>query len=232
MNQVSFTCRLTKDPEVRHVATANSHASVVTLRVAIDDRQRSKERPGLFLDIEAWGPLATTCGEHLSKGSLVGVSGRLDRDEWQAKDGSPRDRVFVAEATKEVFGYRSVGVFDIAQTDPIPGADPMPLQPPSVPIQGDSHQHVLPRLTEHATSLGFTVIYEATQDCHGYCDHANHVIALNASRRTRKCEFSSTSFDADREPRFRHPAVGLPWVVGRGGHNLVSSAGADGRPCL
>ncbi len=58
MNQVSFTCRLTKDPEVRHVGTANSHASVVTLRVAIDDRQRSKERPGLFLDIEAWGPLA------------------------------------------------------------------------------------------------------------------------------------------------------------------------------
>src|SRR5476649_1760603 len=70
MNQVSFTCRLTKDPEVRHVGTGNSHASVVTLRVAVDDRQRSKERPGLFLDIEAWGPLATTCGEHLRKGSL------------------------------------------------------------------------------------------------------------------------------------------------------------------
>src|SRR4051812_44786462 len=94
MNHVSFTCRLTKDPELRHVGTANSHASVVTLRVAVDDRQRSKERPGLFLDIEAWGALATTCGEHLSKGSLIGVSGRLDRDEWQAKDGTPRDRVF------------------------------------------------------------------------------------------------------------------------------------------
>jgi antirestriction protein ArdC len=83
-------------------------------------------------------------------------------------------------AAKQLIGYRSVGVFDIAQTDPMPGADPMPVQPPSVPIQGDSHQHVLPRLTEHATSLGFTVLYEATQDCDGYCDHANHVIALNA----------------------------------------------------
>ena len=107
MNQVSFTCRLTKDPEVRHVGTANSHASVVTLRVAIDDRQRSKERPGLFLDIEAWGPLATTCGEHLSKGSLIGVSGRLDRDEWQAKDGTPRDRVFVVATSIDFLTTRT-----------------------------------------------------------------------------------------------------------------------------
>jgi hypothetical protein len=85
------------------------------------------------------------------------------------------------EATKQVLGYRSVGVFDLAQTDPIPGADPLPLEPPSAPIHGDSHRHLLPKLVEHAASLGFTVRYEATRDCDGYCDHANHTIAVNTN---------------------------------------------------
>ena len=55
MNHSSFTCRLTKDPELRRVGSGKTESSVVTLRVAIDDRQRSKERPGLFLAVEAWG---------------------------------------------------------------------------------------------------------------------------------------------------------------------------------
>ena len=47
-------------------------------------------------------------------------------------------------ATKQLIGYRSVGVFDLSQTDPIPGADPLPLEPPSAPISGDSHAHLRP----------------------------------------------------------------------------------------
>jgi hypothetical protein len=85
------------------------------------------------------------------------------------------------EATKQVFGYRSVGVFDLVQTDAIPGADPLPLEPPSAPIHGDSHGHLLPKLVEHAAGLGFTVRYEATRDCDGYCDHANHTIAVDTN---------------------------------------------------
>ena len=95
MNHSSFTCRLTKDPELRRVGSGKTESTVVTLRVAIDDRQRSKERPGLFLDVEVWGVVAERCGEYLSKGSLIGVAGRIDRDEWTAKDGSKRDRLFI-----------------------------------------------------------------------------------------------------------------------------------------
>ena len=76
-------------------------------------------------------------------------------------------------AAKQLIGYRSVGVFDLSQTDPIPGADPLPLEPPSAPISGDSHAHLRPALVEHAASLGYTVSYEATDGCDGYCDRAN-----------------------------------------------------------
>jgi hypothetical protein len=85
------------------------------------------------------------------------------------------------QTTRQIFGYRSVGVFDLTQTDPIPGADPLPLEPPSAPIHGDSHAHLLPKLVEHAMNLEFTVCYEATPGCDGYCDHANRVIAIDAS---------------------------------------------------
>ena len=54
MNHSLFTCRLTKDPELRRVGSGNTETAVVTLRVAVDDRQRSKERPAVFLDLEAW----------------------------------------------------------------------------------------------------------------------------------------------------------------------------------
>jgi len=53
------------------------------------------------------GTLATTCGEHLRKGSLIGVAGRLDRDEWQAKDGTPRDRVFVVATSIDFLSART-----------------------------------------------------------------------------------------------------------------------------
>ncbi len=107
MNQVSFTCRLTKDPELRHAGSAATKTAVRTLRVAIDDRQRSKERPGLFLDVEAWGALAERCTDHLAKGALCGVSGRLDRDEWQAKDATSRERLYVVATSIDFLTPRS-----------------------------------------------------------------------------------------------------------------------------
>ncbi len=80
---------------------------------------------------------------------------------------------------KRVAGYRSVGVFDITQTDAIPGIDPLPLEPPAQPISGDSHAHLLPALEAHAASLGYRVSYPQTRDCDGYCDHSEKLIAVS-----------------------------------------------------
>jgi hypothetical protein len=83
-----------------------------------------------------------------------------------------------SNACRQLVGYRTVGVFDLAQTDAVPGADPLPLEPPSAPITGDSHAHLLAPLNEHSGALGYTVLYEAIADCAGYCDRANHRIAI------------------------------------------------------
>jgi hypothetical protein len=78
-----------------------------------------------------------------------------------------------------VTAFRSVGVFDLTQTDPIPGADQLPLQPPSQAISGDSHAHLIPPLLEHATSLGYTVILEPTSGHDGYCNRHSKTIGIN-----------------------------------------------------
>ena len=57
---------------------------------------------------------------------------------------------------KRIF-FRTVSVWDASMTDPMPGKDPVPLEPPSQPLTGDSHTHLLPPLTALAAELGFTV---------------------------------------------------------------------------
>ena len=76
--------------------------------------------------------------------------------------------------------FRAVPVFDLAQTDPIPGAEQIPLEPPGEPVTGDSHAQLIPRLCDHAAELGYTVRFEPTSGHDGYCDRAKRVIVVNS----------------------------------------------------
>ena len=67
-----------------------------------------------------------------------------------------RDQHGAETAEKKVF-FRTVPVWDVAMTDPLPGKEPVPLPPPSQPITGDSHQHLIAPLIQHARGLGYTV---------------------------------------------------------------------------
>ena len=57
---------------------------------------------------------------------------------------------------KTVF-FRTVPVGDVSMTDPLPGKEPVPLVPPSEPITGDSHRHLVAPLIAHAAELGYSV---------------------------------------------------------------------------
>ena len=69
-----------------------------------------------------------------------------------------KDRDEHGETTgeKKVF-FRTVPVFDVSMTDPLPGKQPVPLTPPAEPITGDSHHHLIAPLIAHAAQLGYTV---------------------------------------------------------------------------
>lgn len=84
-----------------------------------------------------------------------------------------RENVETGEDERVLF-FRAVPVFDIAQTD---GA-PLP-EAPCEPITGDSHAHLIDKLTGHARDLGYTVTTVDTGHAGGYCDAERKVIALS-----------------------------------------------------
>jgi hypothetical protein len=53
--------------------------------------------------------------------------------------------------------FRTVPVFDVSMTDPLPGKEPVPLAPPAEPITGESHRHLIAPLVAHAAQLGYSV---------------------------------------------------------------------------
>ncbi len=77
--------------------------------------------------------------------------------------------------------FRAVPVFDVAQTDPLPGAEPVPLEPPAQPVDGDSHAHLLEPLTGLAGELGYTVTRKPLEgSADGSCDARSQQIVANS----------------------------------------------------
>ncbi len=60
----------------------------------------------MFVDVTAFGRLAENVGQYLEQERQVGVSGRLELDEWRAEDGSPRQRHHVIADEVEFLGPR------------------------------------------------------------------------------------------------------------------------------
>ena len=67
--------------------------------------------------------------------------------------------------------FKTTYVFDVSQTDPIPGVEPTPLHPPREPLTGDSHADLLGPLTSFAESLGYAVEFRSIPGATGgWCD--------------------------------------------------------------
>ena len=92
----------------------------------------------------------------------------IKRRNEEAEEPDEERRVF----------FRSVPVFELSQTEPLPGVEPEPLEPPSVPIDGDSHAHLLEPLAELATELGYDMSYAELDGACGFCDYRSKRIVI------------------------------------------------------
>ncbi len=89
LNKVILIGRLTRDPELRY--TANGVA-VATFSLAVDRPYTNQqgERETDFIRIVTWRKLAETCANHLGKGRLVAVEGRLQIRNYEDQSGQKR----------------------------------------------------------------------------------------------------------------------------------------------
>lgn len=89
MNHIVLIGRLTRDPELRYTpnGTAVTHFSLAVDRPFLN---QAGEREADFVPIVTWQKLAETCANHLHKGRLVAVEGRLQIRSYEAQDGQRR----------------------------------------------------------------------------------------------------------------------------------------------
>lgn len=104
LNKVCLIGRLGREPELRY--TANGTATT-QFSVAASERFTSngeqQERTEWF-NVVTWGKLAEICAEHLDKGRLVYVEGRLQTRSWDGNDGVKHYRTEVIANTVTFLG--------------------------------------------------------------------------------------------------------------------------------
>ncbi|MFH1782043.1 MAG: single-stranded DNA-binding protein [Candidatus Omnitrophota bacterium] len=90
LNKVFLIGNLTRDPELRYVP---SGAPVATFGLAVNRRyvmqSGEKKDEVCFVRIVVFGKQAESCSQHLSKGRLIFVEGRLQYRSWE-QEGQKR----------------------------------------------------------------------------------------------------------------------------------------------
>jgi single-strand DNA-binding protein len=110
INKCIFTGRLTKDPELRALP---SGTSVCELRLAVDQMGRNREVG--YINVSVFGNSGEAAAEHLSKGWLVAVDGRIEFGEWETQGGDKRHDYSVVGTVEFLAAPRSAS----EETEPV-----------------------------------------------------------------------------------------------------------------
>ena len=81
INSVIMTGRITKDPEIRYIP--GSEKAVCDMSLAVNRSFKKDETD--FFKIVVFGASAESCGKYLGKGSMIGVQGRIQNNNYRDK---------------------------------------------------------------------------------------------------------------------------------------------------
>lgn len=102
MNNVNLIGRLTRDVDLRYTPNGNAAASF-SIAVERNYTNQQGKRDADFINIIAWRKLAENVANFCSKGSPVGVTGRLETRSYE-KDGK---KVWVTEVVAQEIKFLS-----------------------------------------------------------------------------------------------------------------------------
>jgi single-strand DNA-binding protein len=93
LNRVSLIGNLTRDPEVKTIPSGQQVASFALATNRRWTTQQGETQDATeFHEIVVWGKLAEIASQVLSKGKKAYIEGRLQTRNWDAPDGSKRQR--------------------------------------------------------------------------------------------------------------------------------------------
>lgn len=128
LNQCQFIGRLGKDPETRYMPSGEAVSSF-SLAVGSQwkDKQGAKQESTEWVNITAFAKLGEICGQYLTKGSQVFVSGRMKTEKYTDKEGVERYSTKIIADRMQMLGGRSQSSTD----DGVPQQQRQPSQQPS-----------------------------------------------------------------------------------------------------
>ena len=85
MNTVSLAGRLTSDPRTK---MTSSDLMIASFTLAVD--RKGKEKATDFISCKAFGKTAEVIAQYVKKGSMIGITGRIQTGSYDAKDGTKR----------------------------------------------------------------------------------------------------------------------------------------------
>jgi len=109
-NRVILVGNLTRDPELRYLA---SGTAVTDVGLAVNDRRKDTNGQWIeettFVDVTVWGRTAEVMSEYLTKGAPVLIEGRLKLDSWETQDGQKRSKLKVVAERMQMLSGRGQG---------------------------------------------------------------------------------------------------------------------------
>ena len=96
INRVVLTGNLTRDPELRRT---QSGMAIMSFGIAVNDRRKNNQTGEWedyvnFVDCAMFGTRAESIANYISKGSKVGIEGKLRWSQWE-KEGQKRSKLEV-----------------------------------------------------------------------------------------------------------------------------------------
>ena len=110
VNKVIVIGNLGANPEVRTLPNSGQNVANFSLATTerFTDRSGTKQQRTEWHRVVAFGPLADTCQQFLSKGRQVYIEGRLTTRQYEAKDGSgKRYRTEIVAQQLRMLGNRA-----------------------------------------------------------------------------------------------------------------------------
>lgn len=99
MNRVVLVGRMVRDPERKRT---NSGRSVTSFTIAVDNPAKTcAERSASFIPCTCWNKTAENVAKYCTKGSLIGVDGRLNQRSYEDRNKQKRTVIeVVAESVQ------------------------------------------------------------------------------------------------------------------------------------
>lgn len=113
-NRVLLLGRVATEPELKYTP---SGIAVANFRIAVDRpfQNQAGDREADFFTVKVWREQAERVANHLLKGQLVAVDGRLEYRTWDAPDGAKRSTTEVV-ANTVTFGDSTQMILSVLAT--------------------------------------------------------------------------------------------------------------------